>query len=132
MTRAFRARGADKDQYCAIGSVKTNIGHLDTAAGVAGLIKAVLVLKHRQIPASLHFTQANPQIDFEHSPFFVNQVLTDCQPGKKPFRAGVSSFGIGGSNVHMVLEEPPRYRSGDKDLRPAKLLLLSASASWPP
>ena len=107
--------------------MRDRIGHLDTAAGIAGLIKTVLVLNHRQIPASLHFKEANPQIDFEHSPFFVNQALTDCEPGKKPFRAAVSSFGIGGSNVHMVLEEPPRFRSEGKDLRPTKLLLLSAT-----
>ena len=126
LTRAFRARGSEANQYCAIGSVKTNIGHLDTAAGIAGLIKTILMLKHRQIPPSLHYREANPQIDFVHSPFYVNHILNDWQAGPTPLRAGVSSFGIGGSNVHMVLEEPPRPRPVDEGLRKAKLLLLSA------
>ena len=93
--------------FCAIGSVKTNIGHLDRAAGIAGLIKAVLALTHRQIPPSLHFETPNPKIDFETTPFYVNTKLTGWKNGKYPLRAGVSSFGIGGTNVHIVLEEAP-------------------------
>lgn len=107
LTQAFR-QYTSKTQYCAIGSVKTNIGHTDTAAGVAGLIKAILALQHRRIPASLHFRQANPEIDFARSPFHVNQALTEWPaPADHPRRAGVSSFGIGGTNAHAVVEEPP-------------------------
>ena len=106
LTQAFR-QGTEQQGFCAIGSVKTNIGHLDAAAGIASLIKTVLALKHGQIPASLHFQQPNPQIDFNHSPFYVNTALTDWPSGDSPRRAGVSSFGIGGTNVHVVLEEGP-------------------------
>jgi len=106
LTQAFR-QDTEQQGFCAIGSVKTNIGHLDAAAGIASLIKTVLALKHRQIPASLHFQQPNPQIDFNHSPFYVNTALTDWPSGDSPRRAGVSSFGIGGTNVHVVLEEGP-------------------------
>ena len=106
--------------------MKTNIGHLDAAAGVAGLIKAVLALEHRQIPPSLHFEQPNPQIDFASSPFFVNTALRDWDGRTAtPRRAGVSSLGIGGTNAHVVLEEapPPSLRAAS---RPWQLLLLSA------
>ncbi len=99
----------DKKQFCAIGSVKSNVGHLDTAAGVTGLIKTVLILKHRQIPPSLHFETANPVIDFENSPFYVNTKLKEWKNEKYPLRAGVSSFGIGGTNAHVILEEPPLF-----------------------
>ena len=106
LTQAFRQE-TEQPGFCAIGSVKTNIGHLDAAAGIASLIKTVLALKHQQIPPSLHFQQPNPQIDFERSPFYVNTVLTDWPSSPQPRRAGVSSFGIGGTNVHVVLEEGP-------------------------
>ncbi|HEY0738300.1 MAG TPA: amino acid adenylation domain-containing protein, partial [Herpetosiphonaceae bacterium] len=112
LTQAFRA-GTDKRNYCAIGSIKPNIGHLDTAAGVAGLIKAALALKHEQIPASLHFEQPNPQIDFANSPFFVNTSLTEWRSNGTPRRAGVSSFGMGGANAHAVLEEAPARPASD-------------------
>jgi polyketide synthase PksJ len=109
LTRAFRA-GTAKRQFCALGSVKSNVGHTDAAAGVAGLIKTVLALENGVVPATLHFTRPNPHINFGDSPFFVNS-----QPWKwgsqQPRRAGVSSFGVGGTNVHVVLEEaPPRER----------------------
>ncbi|MEE8586354.1 MAG: type I polyketide synthase, partial [Acidobacteriota bacterium] len=111
--------------FCAIGSVKTNIGHLDAAAGVAGLIKTVLALQHRQVPPSLHFENPNPAFDFESSPFFVSAALRSWPEGPLPRRAGVSSFGIGGTNAHVVLEEaPPPARSGLS--RPWQLLILSA------
>jgi acyl transferase domain-containing protein len=114
-----------KGDFCAIGSVKTNIGHLDTAAGVAGLIKTVLALKHEKIPPSLHFKQPNPKIDFDNSPFYVNTVLSEWNTNGTPRRAGVSSFGIGGTNAHVILEEaPPLEPSGSS--RPWQLLLLSA------
>ena len=94
-----------KKGFCAIGSVKTNIGHLDTAAGIVGLIKTTLALKHKLIPPSLHFEKPNPQIDFENSPFRVNTELVEWKANGSPRRAGVSSFGIGGTNAHAILEE---------------------------
>ena len=105
--------------------MKTNVGHLDTAAGVAGLIKTVLALKHREIPPSLHFQKPNPQIDFARTPFFVNRELVQWEVNGHPRRAGVSSFGIGGTNVHMILEEAPAAPPAD-DSRPWQLLVLSA------
>ena len=106
LTQAFRS-GTGRTGYCAIGSVKTNIGHLDAAAGVTGLIKAVLALRHRTLPPSLHYEQPNPQIDFAGSPFYVNTRARDWPAGAAPRRAGVSSFGMGGTNAHVVLEEAP-------------------------
>lgn len=107
LTQAFRAQTARR-QFCAIGSVKSNIGHLDTAAGVAGLIKTVLALEHEELPASLHYERPNPEIDFERSPFFVNARLRRWErKSGEPRRAGVSSFGIGGTNAHVIVEEAP-------------------------
>ncbi|HEY9850994.1 MAG TPA: beta-ketoacyl synthase N-terminal-like domain-containing protein [Leptolyngbyaceae cyanobacterium] len=127
LTQVF-ARETNKKGFCAIGSVKTNIGHLDTAAGVTGLIKTVQTLKHKLIPPSLHFTQPNPQIDFANSPFYVNTKLTEWKADKTPRRAGVSSFGIGGTNAHVVLEEAPNLEESSES-RPAQLLVLSAKTS---
>ncbi|HSE18134.1 MAG TPA: SDR family NAD(P)-dependent oxidoreductase [Pyrinomonadaceae bacterium] len=118
LTQAFRTQTGAKN-YCALGSVKTNIGHTDAAAGVAGLIKTVLALEHKQLPPSLNFSHANPNIDFAGSPFFVNTELTGWQTNGMPRRAGVSSFGIGGTNVHVVLEEAARVET-----RPAGTLQL--------
>jgi acyl transferase domain-containing protein len=127
LSRAFRA-GTQKRRFCAIGSVKTNIGHTDTAAGVAGVMKAALCLKHRKIPASLNFEEPNPLIDFENSPFYVNTKLSEWNPDHLPRRAGVSSFGIGGTNAHVILEEaPPAPDSGPS--RSRQLLLLSAKTA---
>ena len=95
----------DAKQFCAIGSVKGNIGHTVAAAGVAGLIKTALALHHEQIPATLHFKNPNPQIDFENSPFYVCDSLTPWKRSENPRRAGVSSFGVGGTNAHILLEE---------------------------
>jgi len=103
--------GSTKEKYCALGSVKTNIGHLDTAAGAAGFIKTVLALMHRQLPPGLNFAAPNPRIDFENTPFFVNTTLKEWKNHNYPLRAGVSSFGIGGTNVHVVLEEWPHHSS---------------------
>lgn len=101
-----KAFNYNKEHSCAIGSVKTNIGHLDTTAGVAGLIKAVLALKHKKIPASLNYNSPNPEINFESGPFQVNDKLIDWKnKNNEPLRAGVSSFGIGGTNAHVILEE---------------------------
>ena len=105
LTEAFRAT-TDKRQFCAIGSLKTNIGHAGEAAGVCGFIKTVLALAHRQIPPSLHYDSPNPQIDFAGSPFFVNHSLRDwAAPSGKPRIAGITSLGAGGTNVHVLLEE---------------------------
>jgi len=106
LCQVFKSQ-TDKRNFCALGSVKSNIGHLDTAAGVAGLIKTVLALQHKKIPATLHFQKANPAIDLTSSPFIVNNTLMDWQHGPQPRRAGVSSFGIGGTNAHVILEETP-------------------------
>ncbi|MFB6367570.1 SDR family NAD(P)-dependent oxidoreductase [Paenibacillus elgii] len=93
--------------FCKIGSVKSNFGHLDAAAGIAGLIKTLLALKHRLIPPTLHFTVPNPRIDFQNSPFEVSARLEPWKRDLTPLRAGVSSFGIGGTNAHIILEEAP-------------------------
>ena len=108
LTQAFRAGGAIETGFCSIGSVKSNIGHLDAAAGVAGLIKTALALHHKTIPPTLHFTTPNPKLDLESSPFRVATSLSPWQPADgEPRRAGVSSFGAGGTNAHVVLEEAP-------------------------
>jgi len=127
LTRAFRA-STEKKGFCALGAVKTNIGHLDTAAGVAGLIKTALALKHKRLPPSLHFERPNPRIDFESSPFYVNTRLAEWKAGDTPRRAGVSSFGLGGTNAHLVLEEAPAVDASGTS-RPWQLLLLSAKTS---
>ncbi|HKP80636.1 MAG TPA: condensation domain-containing protein [Pyrinomonadaceae bacterium] len=106
LTQAFR-KSTQKKSYCAIGSVKSNVGHLDAAAGVCGLIKTVLALKHKELPPSLHYQSANPKIDFPNSPFFVNTELRKWETNGFPRRAGVSSFGMGGTNVHVVVQEAP-------------------------
>ncbi|MFD3936222.1 type I polyketide synthase [Streptomyces sp. NPDC058611] len=124
ITQAFRDTTDDK-AFCSIGSVKTNIGHADAAAGAAGFIKTVLALEHRQIPPSLHFTEANPQIDFESSPFRVATELRDWAPAGATRRAGVSSFAVGGVNAHLVLEEAPERPVRESERR-AHLLVYSA------
>ncbi|MBA2678863.1 MAG: SDR family NAD(P)-dependent oxidoreductase, partial [Ktedonobacteraceae bacterium] len=124
LTKAYRTH-TDQVSYCAIGSVKTNIGHLDRAAGASGLIKTVMALHHEQIPASLHYQTPNPEIDFEHSPFFVNTHLRPWPRTTTPRRAGVNSLGMGGTNAHVIVEEAPlREPSGPS--RPWQLLALSA------
>ncbi len=106
LTRAFRL-GTDRKGFCALGSVKSNFGHLDSAAGVAGFIKTVLALHHRQLPPTLHFRRPNPDLDLENSPFFISDALRDWDGSAGPRRAGVSAFGIGGTNAHVILEEAP-------------------------
>jgi acyl transferase domain-containing protein/acyl carrier protein len=124
LTRAFR-QGTDRVGFCALGSVKSNFGHLDHAAGIAGLIKTVLALEHRQIPPTLHFQRPNPEIAFEQSPFAVTTDLTEWKSAKSPLRAGVSAFSIGGTNAHVVLEEAPAAEPSGKS-RPSQLLAVSA------
>jgi iturin family lipopeptide synthetase A len=129
LARAFQRTTPHEKNYCAIGSVKSNIGHLDAAAGMAGLIKTVLALEHKQLPPSLHFREANHKIDFAGSPFFVNDRLRAWDsPADAPRIAGVSAFGIGGTNAHVVLQEaPPPAPAGES--RRWKLLLLSAKSA---
>ena len=125
LTKAFRL-GTDAKNYCALGSVKSNVGHLDAAAGVTGLIKTALALHNKVIPASLHFTKPNPKLELESSPFYVNDALQEWQAGPDtPRRAGVSSFGTGGTNAHVVLEEAPEMPPSSPS-RPWQLLVLSA------
>jgi acyl transferase domain-containing protein len=123
LTKAFR-NFTSRRSYCAIGSVKTNVGHLDVAAGMAGLIKTVLVLRHRQIPPTLHFSQANPEIEFGTTPFFVNPKTAEWVHEKGPRRAGVMATGMGGTNAHLVLEEAPAVTRNEASA--AHLLVLSA------
>ncbi|MCE9575988.1 MAG: amino acid adenylation domain-containing protein [Deltaproteobacteria bacterium] len=123
LTKAYRATTEDRG-FCALGSIKGNVGHLVTAAGTAGLIKTALSLFHRQLAPSLHFTRPNPNIDFASSPFFVQNELAGWH-GDQPLRAGVSSFGVGGTNAHVVVEEPPPWQGGAAP-RPAHLLVVSA------
>lgn len=112
---------------CALGSVKSNIGHLVQASGIAGLIKTVLMLRHKTLVPSLHFERPNPEIDFSNSPFYVNTRCCEWKTVGAPRRAGVSSFGVGGTNAHVVLEEPPAGgASGSKRVRGPCLLALSA------
>jgi acyl transferase domain-containing protein len=125
LNQAFKSR-TDSRHFCAIGSVKSNIGHLGEAAGIAALIKAILALKHRQIPASLGFETPNPQIDFDDSPFFVNQRLRDWQ-SEGPRRCGVTALGAGGTNCHVLLEEAPARLAGE-GARETQLFVLSASS----
>lgn len=124
LTKAYRAY-TDKKRFCAVGSIKANFGHLDAAAGVAGLIKTVLALEHKLLPSSLHFEQPNPNIDFENSPFYVNDKLSEWKSDYIPRRAGLSSFGFGGTNAHAILEEAPSAGPSE-DSRPCQLLALSA------
>lgn len=126
LTQAFQ-QDSERKQFCALGSVKSNFGHLDEAAGIAGLIKTVLALKAKKIPPSLHYQQANTAIDFANSPFYVNKYLSDWSTHAGiPRRAGVSSFGIGGTNAHLILEEAPINPTTNRASRPWQLLTLSA------
>jgi amino acid adenylation domain-containing protein len=124
LTRAFQRRTQDTG-FCRIGSIKSNVGHLVTAAGATGLIKTALALSTEQLPATIHFSRLNPNIDFAHSPFVVNSELTPWPRGHQPRRAGVSSFGVGGTNAHAVLEEAPMTQPSTEVAGP-HLLQLSA------
>lgn len=124
LTQVFRASTQEK-QFCAIGSVKPNIGHASAAAGVAGVIKTALALKHKLLPPNINFEQPNPKLNLSDSPFYVNTELTPWHVEQGPRRAGVSSFGVGGTNAHIVLEEaPPPLPTSPS--RPWQLLVLSA------
>ena len=128
LTQAFNL--SDKQSNCAIGSVKTNVGHLQIASGIVGLIKTALSVYHQKIPASLHYQQANPQINFQQTPFYVNTKLQPWQTEQLPLRAGVNSLGIGGTNAHVILEGR-RQQAEDRKQElqssfSAQLLTLSA------
>jgi acyl transferase domain-containing protein len=127
LTKSFRSY-TQKKNFCALGSVKTNIGHTDAAAGVAGFTKAVLSLKNKIIPASLHFEKPNPQINLEDSPFYVNNRAIEFKRGDEPRRAGVNSFGVGGTNAHVILEEAPETELSSAS-RPFQLLVWSAKSA---
>ena len=124
LSNAFR-KYTDKNNFCAIGSVKGNIGHCDVAAGVAGIIKTALALKFKKIPPSINFTEANPGLEIESSPFYVNTVLCDWEKSEFPRRAAISSFGIGGTNAHCILEE---WESGKSIASDKELHLLPLSS----
>ena len=125
LTKVFRLY-TDKKQFCHIGSIKGNIGHPTNASGVAGLIKAALCLYHEKIPATLHFTNPNPNIDFADSPFKVASELIEWKRNDEPRIAGISSFGFGGTNVHAIIEEAPPVTEGRGKGKPRQLILLSA------
>ncbi len=126
LSRVYRTF-TQRRQYCALGSIKGNFGHATTAAGIAGVLKVILSMRHRQIPPTLHFATPNPRIDFASSPFFVSGKLLDWNPPQGvPRRASVSSFGFCGTNAHVVLEEAPAGRASSAPSRLAQLVLMSA------
>ncbi len=125
LTRVYGADSADRG-WCGIGSVKSNIGHLSQGAGVVGVIKTVLAMRHRLLPPSINFERPNPAIDFATGPFYVNATLATWERTDGPRRAAVSAFGIGGTNAHVILEEPPQQGRPSGDPRPAHLLRWSA------
>ncbi|MFC5171871.1 type I polyketide synthase [Streptomyces mutomycini] len=118
-----------RERSCAVGSAKTNIGHLDSAAGVAGLIKSVLAVEHGQLPPTLHFERPNPRIGLDGSPFYVNTELLPWPEGDGPRRAGVSSFGLGGTNAHVILEQAPELPRGAEPADGAEQLLVLSAKS---
>ena len=125
LTRAFRRHTEDRG-FCGIGSLKSNVGHLVTAAGAAGLIKTALALHRETLPPTIGYKRPNPQIDFETSPFVPQAALQAWPRGAQPRRAGVSAFGFGGTNAHVVLQEAPLATAAVPSLRPQQLLTLSA------
>jgi len=128
LTKAFH-HFTKRNAYCALGSVKTNVGHLDAAAGMAGLIKTVLALKHRRIPPTLHYSKPNPEIDFPATPFYVNAKAVDWAQASGPRRAGVMSTGMGGTNAHVVLEEAPAAKTPAASDQPQVLVLSARTPS---
>lgn len=124
LTKVFR-KSTERKSFCALGSLKSNIGHLDAAAGIGGFIKTVLALENRELPPSINFETPNPAIDFAETPFYVNSKLNAWASPDLPRRAAVSSFGVGGTNAHVILEEAPKA-SVSGSSRPWQLLPLSA------
>ncbi|MFF9011039.1 beta-ketoacyl synthase N-terminal-like domain-containing protein [Streptomyces goshikiensis] len=124
LREAFR-HDTDRTGFCALGTLKPNIGHVDSAAGVAGLIKAVLALRHRQLPPSINVTEPNPDLKLETSPFYINDALRSWPAQDGPRRAGVSAFGLGGTNAHVLLEEAPSPAPRPHDLSAPRLFPVS-------
>ncbi len=124
LTSAYQ-RETDKKQFCGVGSVKANIGHLDTAAGVASAIKVIQALRHRELPPNINFTAPNPAIDWESSPFYVNAQVKPWHRDDGPRRAGVSSLGVGGTNAHLIFEEAPPARASAPHRSERVLLTVS-------
>ncbi|HUZ03970.1 MAG TPA: aminotransferase class III-fold pyridoxal phosphate-dependent enzyme, partial [Acidobacteriaceae bacterium] len=122
------ARTTEQKQFCAIGSIKSIVGHLDVASGVTGLIATARALREHRLPGTLHYQQPNPAIPFEETPFYVNGATREWAHGMQPRRAGVSAFGVGGTNVHLVLEEPPVQEVRSATQQP-QLLVISAKTS---
>lgn len=125
LTQAFR-EATDQKQFCALGSVKSNIGHLDAAAGIAGLMKAVLAVEHGFIPPTLHFERPNPKLDLGATPFYVNTSSAPWKPAGTPRRAGVSSLGVGGTNAHAILEHFPSPKPVEEPADKTHVLVMSA------
>ncbi|ODP28425.1 Polyketide synthase [Paenibacillus nuruki] len=126
LTKAFSTY-TNEQEYCAIGSIKTNIGHLATAAGIAGILKIVLSLKNKKIPASLHLEKGNANISFSDSPFYVNTTTKEWEvPIDQARRAAISSFGFSGTNAHMVIEEAPQTGAQSQVSKAGYLIVLSA------
>ena len=124
-----RSFNTEKRQFCGIGSVKSNIGHLMAAAGIAGFIKTILTLKHKKIPATINFNEANKEIDFANSPFYVNSERQDWHTSQHARRAGVNAFGIGGTNAHIVLEESLLSQEGQAIKQGPNILVISARSA---
>ncbi|MEI5998555.1 amino acid adenylation domain-containing protein [Paraburkholderia bengalensis] len=129
LVQAFRLGGVEGGQFCALGSAKANVGHLDAAAGVTGFIAASLALRNRTLPPLTHFRAPNPAIDVTNSPFYFNATARPWAQGATPRRAGVSSFGVGGTNVHVVLEEAPAQCSVGEPDEKLQILPLSARSA---
>lgn len=126
ITEAYR-RFTEKKQFCAIGSVKSNIGHLDNAAGMAGIIKLILSLEHKKLPPTIHYTKANENINFEDSPVYVNTKYCDWISNGEPRRCGISAFGLSGTNCHIILEEAPEQHKVKKTETEKYIFMLSAA-----
>lgn len=130
LSKAFRRKTEDQG-FCAVGSMKGNLGHLDCAAGVAAVMKVAMALEHETLPASIHFQTPNPKIDFDNSPFYVNKETRPWSRGASPRRAGISSFGVGGTNAHVIIEEAPMLPpSPDGGLRLLPLSAKTQDALW--
>ncbi len=126
LTQAFR-QGTERTGFCGLGSLKSNVGHMDAAAGVGGLIKTALALYHKQLPATLHYQKPNPALSLETSPFYVVDKLKPWV-SDGPLRAGVSSFGVGGTNAHCALQEAPALPASPQT-RPEQIIVLSAKSA---
>ncbi|MGW7054480.1 beta-ketoacyl synthase N-terminal-like domain-containing protein [Streptomyces sp. NPDC054887] len=126
LTRAWRAM-TDRSQFCALGSLKGNVGHLEPAAGLAGLVKVLLAMEHHMVPPSLHVVRPNDHIRFEESPFYLADRVTAWPRGEEPRRAAVSAFGMGGVNAHVIVEEPPAATVRDVPAQESHVLRVSAA-----